>query len=232
MSAAHGCYTFCCCLLLPGLAHAKSKLIMPGVRCDSWHIRRHLSSGRAADDHHLYPPPGALPAGALQAPVDPAREYTCTGLDIDLRVHAGSAATVAPHVASAGLGAGFGAHEPGSWPGSGVDPWAAAAAAAADGGADGGRLVACLGDQQVAFMKALVALSQAPPAHLRMPGKRGTFFARLDPRRPATLGLPKLLRQCAPDRVPCSQLETLAHPVVTLGHMMHRQNKQGPRVTS
>ncbi len=46
-------------------------------------------------------------------------------------------------------------------------------------------------------MKGLIALAQQPPPHLRMPGKRGTFFARLDPRRPATPGLPKLLRQCA-----------------------------------
>jgi len=46
-------------------------------------------------------------------------------------------------------------------------------------------------------MKALIALAQQPPPHLRMAGKRGTFFARLDPQRPATPGLPKLLRQCA-----------------------------------
>ena len=167
---------------------------------------RHLSSGRAADAHHLYPPPDALPAGALQAPVDPAREYTCVGVDIDLRVHAGSAASVAPHVASAGLGDGFGVPELGSGPGPEVDPWSAAAAAAADAGGDGGRLVACLGDRQVAFMKALIALAQAPPVYLRMPGKRGTFFARLDPRRPATLSLPKLLRQCALSCILCFQL--------------------------
>ncbi len=133
--------------------------------------------------------------------MDPAREYTCTGLDVDLRMHAGSAASVAPHLASAGVVARFRVPELGA--GSGADPWLAAAAAAAEGGGDGGRLVACLGDQQVAFMKALVAISQAPPAHLRMPGKRGTFFARLDQRRPATLSLPKLLRQCAPICVSC-----------------------------
>jgi len=157
----------------------------------------HLASGRAADAHHLYP--SKPDPCAQQPPVDPVREFGCTGLDVKLRVHAGGAAAVAPAVAEAGLG--------GDWGGPGLglgfeggDPWAAAAAAEAGAAGDGGaaRFVGCLGDHQVAFMKALIALAQAPPPHLRMVGKRGTFFAPLDPRRAASPSLPKLLRQCAP----------------------------------
>ncbi|KAK9827699.1 hypothetical protein WJX81_001629 [Elliptochloris bilobata] len=114
----------------------------------------HLCSGRSADAHHLYPAPGAMPAGARQPPVDPTHEYTSVGLDMTLQIHAGAAAAVAPHVAESGL---------------------------------------------------------APPAHLRMPGKRGTFFARLDPRRPATPGLPKLLRQFDV-AVAAAPLEVAYHP--------------------
>ena len=50
---------------------------------------------------------------------------------------------------------------------------------------------------QVAFFKFLVELSKAPPPWLRMVGKRGTFFAPLDPRRPPSTSLPKLLKKCA-----------------------------------
>ena len=44
----------------------------------------------------------------------------------------------------------------------------------------------------------LIELSKAPPPWLRMVGKRGTFFAPLDPKRPPSTSLPKLLKKCAP----------------------------------
>ena len=49
----------------------------------------------------------------------------------------------------------------------------------------------------MAFFKFLIELCRAPPPWLRMVNKRGTFFAPLDPRRPPSTSLPKLLKQCA-----------------------------------
>lgn len=51
---------------------------------------------------------------------------------------------------------------------------------------------------QVAFFKSLIELSKTPPPWLRMVNKRGTFFLPLDPRRPPSVSLPKLLKKCAP----------------------------------
>lgn len=51
---------------------------------------------------------------------------------------------------------------------------------------------------QVAFFKLLIELSKTPPPWLRMVNKRGTFFAPLDPRRPPSTSLPKLLKKCVP----------------------------------
>ena len=48
---------------------------------------------------------------------------------------------------------------------------------------------------QMAFFKGLSELFKSPPAWLRMPAKRGTFFKRLDPSREPSSALPKLLKR-------------------------------------
>ena len=48
---------------------------------------------------------------------------------------------------------------------------------------------------QVMFMRELMDVLRSPPGHLKLPARRGTFFNRLDPTRPSTGSLPKLLRR-------------------------------------
>ena len=50
---------------------------------------------------------------------------------------------------------------------------------------------------QVMFMRELMDVLRSPPGHLKLPARRGTFFNRLNPKRPSTGSLPKLLRRCA-----------------------------------
>ena len=50
---------------------------------------------------------------------------------------------------------------------------------------------------QVMFMRELMDVLRSPPGHLKLPARRGTFFNRLDPTRPSTGSLPKLLRRWA-----------------------------------
>lgn len=49
---------------------------------------------------------------------------------------------------------------------------------------------------QMAFFKGMGELFKGPPAWLRMPAKRGTFFRRLDPNREPSSALPKLMKRC------------------------------------
>jgi hypothetical protein len=52
-----------------------------------------------------------------------------------------------------------------------------------------------LKELQVAFFKGFIDTMKAPPTWLRMVNKRGTFFLPLDPRRPPSSSLPKLLKR-------------------------------------
>ena len=62
---------------------------------------------------------------------------------------------------------------------------------------------------QVAFFKSLIELTKTPPPWLRMVNKRGTFFLPLDPHRPPSVSLPKLLSKCD---APCTTCCSLTHP--------------------
>ncbi len=64
---------------------------------------------------------------------------------------------------------------------------------------------------QVAFFKSLIELTKSPPTWLRMVNKRGTFFLPLDPRRPPSVSLPKLLSKCDATFTTCHPMTHLYH---------------------
>ncbi|KAK9806263.1 hypothetical protein WJX72_007766 [[Myrmecia] bisecta] len=137
----------------------------------------HLPDGRSPDDHHIFPLDP--PQEELQGPVDVVALHKTDSISMRMEATFGNAATVATAAGDVSVG----------------DPWATAAAVAVGGGDTSSAALVYLGDHQIMFMKKLIDLLTYPAAYLRMVAKRGTFFTRLDPKRPATGSLPKLLRE-------------------------------------
>lgn len=125
-----------------------------------------LPGGRKAAEHHLFPH-RVEPGAGLQAPRLPGELYKASGLDLGLVLRL-NGATV----------------EQGPWQ---------HAAAAAPTDLSAARIF--LGDHQVQFIKAWIALLREPDWAVKAMVRRGTFFLPKPRGLPPKKNLPKLLQE-------------------------------------